>query len=49
LLNRVVDLYLQYKEVADQARKVFAEYDPEFEAMSLDEAYLVILPLIFKA
>jgi nucleotidyltransferase/DNA polymerase involved in DNA repair len=35
----------QYKAVADQSRKVFAEYDPDFEAMSLDEAYLVSFEL----
>lgn len=31
----------KYKAVAQEIRKVFALYDPDFSAMSLDEAYLV--------
>lgn len=30
----------KYVEVAKQTREIFAEYDPDFEAGSLDEAYL---------
>ena len=31
----------QYEEMSALSRAVFAQYDPDFEAMSLDEAYLV--------
>jgi DNA polymerase kappa len=30
----------KYTEVSRQVQKVFADYDPEFSAASLDEAYL---------
>jgi DNA polymerase kappa len=33
----------QYEEMSALSRAVFAQYDPDFEAMSLDEAYLVII------
>jgi DNA polymerase kappa len=32
----------KYTEVSRQVQKVFADYDPEFSAASLDEAYLDI-------
>ncbi len=32
---------LQYAEIAKLTREVFAKYDPDFDAMSLDEAFLV--------
>jgi DNA polymerase kappa len=30
----------KYRQVAEQTREIFRQYDPNFEAMSLDEAYL---------
>ena len=30
----------KYREAASHVRKVFAKYDPDFSAASLDEAYL---------
>ena len=30
----------KYREAATHVRKVFAKYDPDFSAASLDEAYL---------
>ncbi|GMF23947.1 unnamed protein product [Phytophthora lilii] len=38
----------KYKGVADQVRAVFAEYDPDFEAFSLDEAYLDLTDYLSK-
>ena len=32
--------FQKYQVVAEQTRSIFKEFDPEFEAMSLDEAYL---------
>ena len=32
----------KYTEVSQEVQKVFADYDPEFSAASLDEAYLDI-------
>lgn len=34
-------LLSQYKEVSELCQSVYREYDPDFDAMSLDEAYLV--------
>ena len=30
----------KYKQAANDSREIFAQYDPLFQAMSLDEAYL---------
>ncbi len=35
-----------YSEVAEQTRDIFNEYDPEFRAGSLDEAYLDLSPYV---
>ncbi|XP_034397023.1 DNA polymerase kappa [Cyclopterus lumpus] len=32
--------FAKYRAVSDEVREVFAEYDPHFQPMSLDEAYL---------
>lgn len=32
--------FTKYRAVSDEVREVFAEYDPHFQSMSLDEAYL---------
>lgn len=34
--------FAKYREVSGEVQKVFADYDPEFSAASLDEAYLDI-------
>lgn len=34
--------FQKYREVSQEVQKVFADYDPEFSAASLDEAYLDI-------
>lgn len=37
----------KYTEVSRQVQKVFADYDPEFSAASLDEAYLDITDFLY--
>lgn len=36
--------FSKYIRVSEQTRAIFREYDPDFEAASLDEAYLDITP-----